>query len=256
MPAAGSLVGHYRLRDKIGEGGMGEVYLADREGEFQKRVAGKLIRGTAHADTVRRFLIERQALAALNHPQIVRLIDGGATEDGLPYLVVDYVEGVPIDQYCDEHKLSVAARLRLFNEVCSAVQYAHQSLIVHCDLKPSNILVTADGVPMLLDFGIAKLLDPGSMGISETAAKTRQRAFTPSYASPEQLLGQPVTTATDVYALGVICSNCSPATVRTRRRSPQLRPNGSNRSARATPSGPAPWCIAACSSIRMARRTR
>jgi non-specific serine/threonine protein kinase/serine/threonine-protein kinase len=205
MPAAGSLIGNYRLKEQIGEGGMGEVYLADREGEFRKRVAVKLIRaGMAGTDAVRRFLIERQTLAALNHPQIVRLIDGGATEDGLPYLVVDYVEGVPVDQYCDARKLSVTDRLKLFVEICNAVHYAHQSLIVHCDLKPSNILVTADGVPMLLDFGIAKLLDPVSMGISETVAKTRQRAFTPSYASPEQLLGKPVTTATDVYALGVI----------------------------------------------------
>jgi tetratricopeptide (TPR) repeat protein len=205
MPAAGSLIGNYRLKEQIGEGGMGEVYLADREGEFRKRVAVKLIRaGMAGTDAVRRFLIERQTLAALNHPQIVRLIDGGATEDGLPYIVVDYVEGVPVDQYCDARKLSITDRLKLFVEIGNAVHYAHQSLIVHCDLKPSNILVTADGVPMLLDFGIAKLLDPKSMGISETVAKTRQRAFTPSYASPEQLLGQPVTTATDVYALGVI----------------------------------------------------
>jgi len=184
---------------------MGEVYLAEREDEFRKLAAVKLIRpGMASPEVVRRFVIERQTLAALNHPHIVRLVDGGATEEGLPYLVVDYVEGTPIDRYADEHKLNITARLRLFVEVCEAVHHAHQSLIVHCDLKPGNILVTADGTPMLLDFGIAKLLDPASMGISAQAAMTRQRAFTPDYASPEQLRGEPVATPTDIYALGVV----------------------------------------------------
>jgi serine/threonine protein kinase len=202
----GRLIGSYRLRQRIGEGGMGEVYLAERENEFRKLVAIKLIRpGMASPEVVRRFLIERQTLAALSHPRIVRLVDGGTTEDGLPYLVVDYVDGgVPIDRFCDSHNLSVTKRLRLFLEVCAAVHHAHQSLIVHCDLKPSNILVTPEGSPMLLDFGIAKLLDPVSVGITANAAKTRQRAFTPDYASPEQLRGEPVTTAADVYALGVI----------------------------------------------------
>jgi non-specific serine/threonine protein kinase/serine/threonine-protein kinase len=158
----------------------------------------------ASPEVVRRFVIERQTLAALNHPHIVRLVDGGATEDGLPYLVVDYVDGIPIDRYCDQHKLSISQRLRLFVESAMAVHHAHQSLVVHCDLKPSNILVTGEGSPMLLDFGIAKLLDPTSMGISAQAALTRQRAFTPDYASPEQLRGEPVTTATDIYALGVV----------------------------------------------------
>jgi eukaryotic-like serine/threonine-protein kinase len=199
------IVGNYRLGERIGEGGMGEVYLAERDHEFRKRVAIKLIRpGMNSLEIVRRFVIERQTLAALNHPQIVRLIDGGTTADGLPYLVVDYVEGQHIDRYCESHKLSVTDRLNLFISVCGAVHHAHQSLIVHCDLKPSNILVTPEGVPMLLDFGIAKLLDPVSMGISENVAKTRQRAFTPDHASPEQLRGDPVTTATDIYALGVI----------------------------------------------------
>lgn len=184
---------------------MGEVYLAEREDQFRQRVAVKLIRpGMASPEVVRRFVIERQTLAALNHPNIVRLVDGGATEDGLPYLVVDYVEGTPIDRYCDEHKLSITERLRLFVKVSVAVHHAHQSLVVHCDLKPTNILVTADGSPMLLDFGIAKLLDPSAMGISTISAKTRQRAFTPDYASPEQVRGEPVTTATDIYALGVV----------------------------------------------------
>src|ERR1017187_7996188 len=154
----GRVVGNYRLLERIGEGGMGEVYAAERADSFRKRVAVKLIRaGMAKPEVVRRFVIERQTLAALNHPHIVRLIDGGATEEGLPYLVVDYVEGAPIDRYADEHKLSITERLRLFVEVCEAVHHAHQSLIVHCDLKPGNILVTAEGTPMLLDFGIAKL---------------------------------------------------------------------------------------------------
>jgi serine/threonine protein kinase len=201
----GRIVGNYRLGKSIGEGGMGEVYLAERENEFRKRVAIKLIRpGMNNLEIVRRFVIERQTLAALNHPQIVRLIDGGTTPEGSPYLVVDYVEGQHIDEYCESRKLSVTDRLKLFISVCGAVHHAHQSLIVHCDLKPSNILVTPDGVPMLLDFGIAKLLDPLSMGISENVAKTRQRAFTPDHASPEQLRGDPVTTATDIYALGVV----------------------------------------------------
>ena len=199
------MIGHYRLGERIGEGGMGEVYLAEREDQFRQRVAIKLIRpGMANPEVVRRFVIERQTLAALNHPHIVRLVDGGATEDGLPYLVVDYVDGIPINRYCDQHKLSISQRLQLFVETCVAVHHAHQSLVVHCDLKPSNILVTPEGSPMLLDFGIAKLLDPTAMGISAQAALTRQRAFTPDYASPEQLRGEPVTTATDIYALGVV----------------------------------------------------
>src|SRR5580658_4005012 len=140
----GRRIGHYRLTRRIGEGGMGEVYLAEREDEFRQRVAIKLIRqGVTSPEVVRRFLIERQTLAALNHPRIVRLVDGGTTEDGLPYLVEDYVEGgAPIDRYCTARKLPVTDRLRLFLEVCAGVHYAHQSLIVHCDLKPANILVT------------------------------------------------------------------------------------------------------------------
>ncbi len=210
MPPAAAIgkgrrIGPFLIVREIGEGGMGTVYLAERESDFRQRVAVKLIRAdVAGAETIRRFTIERQTLAALNHPRIVRLIDGGTTEDGLPYLVVDYVEGVHIDKYCNTHKLGVKERLSLFLEVCGAVQYAHQNLIVHCDLKPSNILVTEESVPMLLDFGIAKLLDPVSLGFATDIAQTRQRAFTLSFASPEQLSGRPVTTATDVYALGVI----------------------------------------------------
>jgi serine/threonine protein kinase len=201
----GRRIGPFLIVRELGAGGMGTVYLAERESDFRQRVAVKLIRAdVASGETTRRFTIERQTLAALHHPRIVRLIDGGTTEDGLPYLVVDYVDGIHIDKYCDTHKLGVEERLKLFLEVCGAVHYAHQSLVVHCDLKPSNILVTKEGVPMLLDFGIAKLLDPASMGLATNIAQTRQRAFTPSYASPEQLSGQPVTTAADVYALGVI----------------------------------------------------
>jgi serine/threonine protein kinase len=203
--ATGRRIGPFLIVREIGAGGMGTVYLAERESDFRQQVAVKLIRADVSSpETMRRFTIERQTLAALHHPRIVRLIDGGTTEDGLPYLVVDYVDGIHIDKYCDRHKLSVEARLKLFLEVSGAVHYAHQSLVVHCDLKPSNILVTGEGVPMLLDFGIAKLLDPGSMGLQTNMAQTRQRAFTPSYASPEQLSGRPVTTAADVYALGVI----------------------------------------------------
>jgi serine/threonine protein kinase len=203
-PRTMPMIGPYRLLHLIGEGGMGEVYLAERENEFRKRVAIKLIRaGMASQEVVRRFVMERHMLAALNHPHIVRLVDGGATDEGLPYLVVDYVEGVSIDAYCDRKKLSIDNRLRLFIDVCDAVQYAHRSLIIHCDLKPGNILVTAEGTAMLLDFGIAKLLDPIALGLA-TQTMTRLRAFTPQYASPEQLRGEPVTTATDTYALGVI----------------------------------------------------
>jgi serine/threonine protein kinase len=211
MPETGSsgyegrLIGSYRLRERIGEGGMGEVYLADREGEFRQQVAVKLIRaGMANPEVVRRFVIERQTLAALNHPHIVRLLDGGATEEGLPYLVVEYVKGTPIDRYSDDRKLGIGERLRLFVDASMAVHHAHQSLIVHCDLKPGNILVTAEGQPMLLDFGIAKLLDPVSIGISLKTAQTRQRSYTALYASPEQLRGEPVGTASDIYSLGVV----------------------------------------------------
>jgi serine/threonine protein kinase len=201
----GRLIGSYRLRERIGEGGMSEVYRAEREGEFRQQVAVKLIRaGMANPEVVRRFLIERQTLAALRHPHIVTLLDGGATEEGLPYLVVEYVEGTPIDRYSDDRKLGIEDRLRLFVDVAMAVHHAHQSLIVHCDLKPANILVTPDGQPKLLDFGIAKLLDPVSIGISLEAAQTRLRSYTALYASPEQLRGGPLQTASDIYSLGVV----------------------------------------------------
>ncbi|MEE8526747.1 MAG: serine/threonine-protein kinase, partial [Thermoanaerobaculia bacterium] len=154
----GSRIGPYELIEKIGRGGFGTVYLADRVGEFRHRVAVKLIqRGMSSPEAVHRFELERQILADLDHPHVARLFDGGTTEDGSPYLVMEWVEGERLDRYCDAERLSVEARLRLFLEICSAVQFAHHRLVVHRDLKPANVLVTADGVK-LLDFGIAKLL--------------------------------------------------------------------------------------------------
>ena len=197
----GRRIGVYQIVEEIGHGGMGEVFRALRaDGQYKKDVAIKLVRGGYDtAAVLERFRHERQILASLDHPNIARLYDGGTTEDGLPYLVMELIEGTPIDQYCEEHKLGVNERLKLFTQVCSAVQYAHQRLVIHRDIKPSNILVTADGVPKLLDFGIAKLLD--STAGPET---TLLRAMTPEYASPEQVRGEPITTATDVYSLGVV----------------------------------------------------
>ena len=198
----GERVGAYRLIDIIGHGGMGTVYLAERADDaYRAQVAIKFVRG-AHAapDLARRFLAERQILADLNHPGIARLLDGGATVDGTPYLVLEYIEGVPIDAWCNAQQLDVRERVELFLKVCDAVQYAHDSKVVHRDLKPSNILVSADGTPKLVDFGIAKLLSDTS-GI-ETA--TALRVLTPAYASPEQVRGEAVTIASDVYSLGVV----------------------------------------------------
>lgn len=201
----GQAIGPYRLISLLGEGGMGAVYLGERESGFRQRVAVKLVRsGISSPEVMRRFTIERHTMAALNHSNIVKLMDAGTTGDGHPYLVVGYVEGLPIDGYCDENRLSTVARLQIFEKVCEAVHFAHQNLVIHCDLKPGNILVTNAGEPMLLDFGIAKLVDPVSFGIAPAMAQTRQRAFTMEYASPEQLTGTPVTTSTDIYALGVI----------------------------------------------------
>jgi serine/threonine-protein kinase len=199
----GLRIGPYAIERELGRGGMGTVYLAARADEaFEKKVAIKVTRGTLGSpEAVERFKRERQILARIEHPNVARLLDGGATEDGLPYLVMEYIEGRPLHAYCDEKHLSTAARLRLFLQVCAAVEYAHHKLIVHRDLKPGNILVTADGVPRLLDFGIAKLIDPDS---GPDAAQATLIAFTPWYASPEQVLGEPVTTATDIYSLGVL----------------------------------------------------
>jgi serine/threonine protein kinase len=200
---SGSL-GPYRLVRRIGSGGMGTVYLARREDEhYERDVAVKVIRsGLASTEAYHRFLTERQILAHLEHPGIARLYDGGCTEDGRPYLVMERVEGLPLDEYCDRHRLTVGQRLALFQKVCAAVQYAHQNLLVHRDLKPGNILVTPAGEPKLLDFGIAKRLVPASDAPDRT--RTGLRMLTPSFASPEQVRGEAITTASDVYSLGVI----------------------------------------------------
>ena len=195
-------IGAYRLLRKLGHGGMGTVYLAARaDDQYQKRVAIKVIRGLDSAEIVRHFRRERQILAGLEHPHIARLLDGGTTDDGLPYFAMEHIDGQPIDRFCDERKLSVRERLVLFQGVCGAVQHAHRNLVVHRDIKPGNILVTAEGVPKLMDFGIAKLLNPEVAGESRTATGL---AMTPEYASPEQARGGAVTTATDVYSLGVV----------------------------------------------------
>ncbi|MBS1793470.1 MAG: serine/threonine protein kinase [Acidobacteria bacterium] len=201
----GRQIGAYRIEKELGKGGMGAVYLASRaDREFDKKVAIKLIkRGFDTDEIIERFRHERQILAALEHPNITRLIDGGSTEDGLPYLVMDYVEGLPLGRYCATRSVSLEERLAIFLKICAAVNYAHRNLIIHRDLKPSNILVSEDGEPKLLDFGIAKLTSPNSLQ-THGDASTAFRVMTPEYASPEQVGGQPVTTASDVYSLGVI----------------------------------------------------
>ena len=197
----GRRIGAYNILEEIGRGGMGEVYRANRaDGQYEKQVAIKLVRGGYDtAAVLERFRNERQILASLDHPNIARLLDGGTTDEGIPYLVMELIEGTPIDQYCDAHKLNITERLRLFAQVCSAVQYAHQRLVIHRDIKPGNILVTVQCIPKLLDFGIAKILDP-SIGSAATVAGP----MTPEYASPEQVRGESITTATDVYSLGVV----------------------------------------------------
>lgn len=202
----GRRIGSYQVIREIGSGGMAVVYLAVRaDDQYRKRVAIKLVKKGLDLDEIpRRFRNERQTLAALDHPNIVRLLDGGSTEEGLPYLVMDYVEGMPITEYCDSRRLSITERLELFRLVCAAVHYAHQNLVIHRDLKPGNILVTAEGVPKLLDFGIAKLLNPEFSAQTLLVTQADRRLMTPEYASPEQVRGLPVTTATDVYSLGVL----------------------------------------------------
>jgi TolB-like protein/Tfp pilus assembly protein PilF/tRNA A-37 threonylcarbamoyl transferase component Bud32 len=200
---AGARIGPYRVLSEIGRGGMGAVYLAERDDqEYRKQVAIKLVRGDADsASVVRRFRQERQILAELDHPNIARLLDGGTTDEGLPYFVMEYVEGAPIDAYCEARKLTVKGRLELFRTVCAAIGDAHRKRVVHRDLKPSNILVTAEGTPKLVDFGIAKLMTPTS-GSEHTATGTH--LMTPEYGSPEQWRGGPVTAASDIYSLGVL----------------------------------------------------
>ena len=200
-PMLGRRIGPWRIVGIIGRGGMGAVYRGERaDGEFHQQAAIKLIRrGLDHPELRRRFLRERQILASLRHPNIATLLDGGVTEQGAPYFAMEFIDGLPIDAWCDEHHAGLHARVRLFLQVCHAVQHAHQSLTVHRDLKPSNILVTPDGQARLLDFGIAKLLEDDA-----DEGSTVDRPFTPEYAAPEQLRGEPVTTATDLYSLGVV----------------------------------------------------
>src|SRR5450631_2880101 len=202
---AGSRIGSYEVIREIGRGGMGTVYEGARiDGSFRKLVAIKVIRATLLTESLQeKFRRERQILAGLDHPNIAHILDGGTTQAGLPFFVMEYVAGVRIDLYCRAHRLDIDGRLDLFARVCDAVQYAHDHLIVHCDLKPGNILVTPEGSVKLLDFGIAKILaDPDN---SQPAARAVSALIlTPEYASPEQVLGKPITTATDVYLLGVL----------------------------------------------------
>ncbi len=198
----GQRVGPYQLVKNLGRGGMGIVFLAERQEEFEQQVALKLVqRGGASESLLRRFHVERQILARLEHPNIARLLDGGTTADGVPYFAMEYVEGERLDHYCDQHRLSVRQRLELLLPVCSALQLAHQNLIVHRDLKPSNILVDAHGTPKLLDFGIAKLLRTDT---TDATGDPHQSAMTLHYASPEQRRHEPIGTTSDIYSLGVI----------------------------------------------------
>ena len=200
----GQKVGIYEITGELGFGGMGAVYLAERKDEkFEQKVAVKMLKREFNVEKIRRnFKREREILAKLNHPNIATLLDAGTTGDGVPYLVMEYIEGKTIDEFCKEKKLSLKARLKLFNKVCEAVSFAHRNLIIHRDLKPSNILVTEKGEPKLLDFGISKLLD--AEHAEDKTAITLLGAMTPEYASPEQINGETVTTATDIYSLGVV----------------------------------------------------
>ncbi len=201
----GKNIGPYQILGEIGRGGMGTVYRAVRsDGEFQREVAIKVIaRGLEHPILLDRFRIERQILAKFEHPNIARLLDGGTTDDGLLYFVMEYVQGLPLTRYCDAKNLSVSERIRLLSKACEAVAYAHRNLVVHRDLKPDNILVTEDGVPKLLDFGIAKILESSSPADTDQTI-TMVRMVTPAYASPEQIRGEPVGIASDIYALGIL----------------------------------------------------
>ncbi|HRH42590.1 MAG TPA: protein kinase [Pyrinomonadaceae bacterium] len=201
----GQNIGVYRIIRELGLGGMGAVYLAERnDGKFEQKVALKLLKREVNTSAIRRrFQLEREILASLEHPNIARLLDAGTTDDKAPFLAMEYVEGVPIDEYCQQHNLDLHERLALFQQVCSAVNFAHRNLVVHRDLKPSNILVTEDGIPKLLDFGISKILSK-EFESAKSATVTRLGAMTPSYASPEQIQQKSVTTATDIHSLGVI----------------------------------------------------
>jgi serine/threonine-protein kinase len=265
--APGRLVGPYRLLSELGRGGMGAVFLAERaDGQFDQRVALKLVqRGLDSAEILERFRAERQILAGLQHPHIARLLDGGVTADGQPYFAMEHVDGRPIGVFCDQCRLGVRARVRLFLQVCDAVEYAHRNLVVHRDLKPSNVLVTAESQAKLLDFGIAKVLDPAR---DRDAGLTRDaRPMTPQYAAPEQLRGEAVTTATDVYSLGVVLYHllCGRQPYRIQRLTPaevervvtgQDPPPPSAAARAATEDGPSPEEIAAARSTGVDRLAR
>lgn len=199
----GQQIGKYKITKPLGEGGMGAVFLGERaDGEFEQKVAIKLLKqGLVSKIALSRFISERKILARLHHRFIAQLIDGGTTSDGIPYLIMEYVEGFPLMEYCREKNLGLNTRLEIFQDICSAVQYAHQHLVIHRDLKPSNIMVTHDGTPKLLDFGISKLV---SADEDENQTQTEFRALTPAYASPEQIKGEPISTSSDIYSLGVI----------------------------------------------------
>jgi serine/threonine protein kinase/tetratricopeptide (TPR) repeat protein len=202
----GKRIGAYEILEEIAVGGMGAVYRAIRaDGQYKQQVALKIVRSELGAEfTAARFKNERQILASLNHANIAKILDAGTTADGMPYFVMELVEGQRIDAYCDAHKLATTERLKLFLQICSAVQYAHQRLIIHRDIKPGNILVDAEGVPKLLDFGIAKILEPSEVSNQPAQTMSLVRLLTPEYASPEQIKGEPITTASDVYSLGVV----------------------------------------------------
>ncbi len=202
----GRRIGPYQLLHAIGKGGMGSVYAAARaDQEYKKIVAIKLVTsGMGTEDMLRRFRNERQVLAGLDHPYIGRLLDGGSTEDGFPYLVMEFVEGLPIDRYCESHHLSLTERLKLFQKVCSAVQYAHQNLVVHRDIKPSNILIGTNGEPKLLDFGIARLMTAEFSAEEIELNRGEAQPMTLRYASPEQVRDEPITTESDIYSMGVL----------------------------------------------------
>lgn len=204
-PLVGHSLGPWRIVGVVGQGGMGLVYRAERADDaFTRQAAIKVIAfGSDAATVVERFRRERQTLASLDHRNIARLLDGGSTPEGQPYFVMEYVDGVPIDRYCDEHRLGVAARLELFIRICNGVQYAHENLVVHRDIKPDNMLVTSDGTPKLLDFGVARLLDDAAPA-GDHVELAATWLMTPDFASPEQLAGRPGTTSTDVYSLGVV----------------------------------------------------
>lgn len=205
-PYIGKQIGNYVIDGEAGVGGMGIVYTGKRnDKEFEQKVAIKILKhGITSEYLLKRFQIERQTLANLQHPNIARLLDGGRTADGLPYLVMEFIDGIPITEYCNQKKLSNEEKLKLFREVCSAVQYAHQNLIIHRDLKPGNILVTKDGYPKLLDFGIVKLIDQEFSESDEGLTRPGIWHLTPEYASPEQIKGEKITTASDIYSLGVL----------------------------------------------------